>query len=79
MSNIKIIGAIFGAKGESGKALDVTDKIQEKIDEGHTRIQIRIEDLGDPYKGQTKAFGAIYEKDGKVHAVAGKEKETIAF
>lgn len=79
MSNIKIIGAAYGAYGEQSKTNNVTSKVAASISKPGDTIEANNKNFGDPCHGHTKHFGAVYEIDGRISAVACEEGQTVQF
>jgi hypothetical protein len=76
MSNIKIIGAAYGAVEGS---YDVTDRVREHIIEKGDTLEVNNNNLGDPAPTYGKHFGVVYQINGETKSRACKEGQTVHF
>jgi 1-phosphatidylinositol phosphodiesterase len=76
MSKVKIISAAYGTKNA---ALVVTEKVQQLVDKGETRIAASNKLFGDPSPGHTKHLAINYLFNGVKLAGACKEHQTVAI
>lgn len=74
MSNIKIIGAAYGAVEGS---FDVTSRVQEHIIEKGDTLKVNNDNLGDPAPHHTKHFGVVYQINGTTKSRACQEGQTV--
>lgn len=74
-----VYGALRDGNENQGQTADVTERLQQLIDESGGIVTINNNSFGDPCPGFGKHFGALLLNDGTPVAYACGEGQTVDF